>query len=215
MSDPIDFSGARASSGGSAPFCLLLMVLSAPLADAQVHAASRLCLAPASVQMTGVSPDQALAAVRETFAAFLAGPSLEVVPLAARTPSQVREEAQLAGCTATVFVTLRHTRKQGGGLLGRLAGAALQDASRQAPTGGIAGSVTRAATEEAAAAVRDLSASTQARDELTLEYRLARADGGPGVEGRGRRKAGADGEDLLTPLVEQAAARIAEAVLGP
>jgi hypothetical protein len=213
MSYPIELSGARASRGGSAACCLLLLALSPSLADAQVHAPSRLCLAPASAQMTGVSADQAVEAVRETFTAFLSGPGLEVVPLTARTPTQVRQEAQLVACDATLFPSLRHQRKQGRGLLGRVAGDALQEVSRQAPTGGLTGSVTRAAADAAASAARDLSAATQARDELTLEYRLETQDGRALVTKKDKRRAEADGEDLLTPLVEEAAARIAEALV--
>ena len=51
------------------------------------------------------------------------------------------------------------------------------------------------------------------RDELELSYRLESASGQVVVENSAKRKAGADGEDLLTPLVEKAAEAIAAAIV--
>jgi hypothetical protein len=60
----------------------------------------------------------------------------------------------------------------------------------------------------------ELAGSIKAKDELVLEFRLEATDGGrPPVARTAKAKAKADGEDLLTPLVERAADVIATAVM--
>jgi hypothetical protein len=66
-----------------------------------------------------------------------------------------------------------------------------------------------------AAAVKTttLAASTRAKDELRLEYKLASANGTAQLVSKTEKtKAEADGVDLLTPLVDRAAETIAAAV---
>jgi hypothetical protein len=71
----------------------------------------------------------------------------------------------------------------------------------------------QAAYGAAGAAATTAYASTfQAKDELSLTYRLESPDGKALVEGKEKRKAKADGEDMLTPMVEKAAGAVAAAV---
>jgi hypothetical protein len=50
------------------------------------------------------------------------------------------------------------------------------------------------------------------KDEITLKYRLEKADGTVLLEKEDKRKAKSDGEDLLTPMVQQASEAIATTV---
>ena len=175
--------------------------------------ATQICLAPVAVEAapTGMDP---VTAVRDAFTSFLTGPSLAVQPLTARLQSQVREEAKLAGCRFLLFPSLKHERKTGGGLLGKVAGGAVQQGAWAVTgsAGSTAGRVAAGAVAGAASsAVSDYAYGSRSKDELTLKYRLESAAAVVLVEKSEKRKAKSDGEDLLTPAVQKAAEAIADA----
>jgi hypothetical protein len=152
--------------------------------------------------------DRRQTSLRDVFASYLTGPSLQVVPLQARLASQAMEEATHRNCGHVLTVTL--SRKHGGGALGRVVGHVAGTASWYVPGGGTVGSaVVRGVAIGTAQAVSALAASTKAKDEMQMEYRVSSPTGtielGPT---RVKRKAKVDGEDLLTPLVEKAAETI-------
>jgi len=175
----------------------------------------RICLAPAAVE-TSASSDAAVNAVREAFTAYLTGPTLQAQALQARLASQVRLEARQAGCPFLLLTTVKHEKKRGSGLLGRVAAGAAQQGAWEAgvASGSTAGRIAGHAAYGAAAGVAasNYAATFHAKDELTLSYRLESPDGKALAEGKDKRKAKADGEDMLTPLVEKAAEAVAEAV---
>jgi hypothetical protein len=202
--------------------CAIAALLMLPLTSAWAQepaatdpAVTQICLAPASVVAApaGVDP---VAAVREAFSTFLTGPTLAVQPLNARLESQVRQEARLGGCGFLLLSTVKHERKTGGGLLGKMAGGAVQQGA-WAATGAVGGStvgrvVAGAAAGAASSSINDYAMSSRQKDELTLSYRLEDSVGKVLVEDSDKRKARADGEDLLTPVAQKAAEAIAEAV---
>lgn len=179
-------------------------------------AVTQICLAPATVEAVpnGVDP---LAAVRDAFTSFLTGPTLSVQPLNARLQAQVRQEAKLAGCGFLLLTRIKHQRKTGGGgILGKMVGGAVQQgawAVSGSVAGSMAGQVAAGAVAGAAStAVNDYALNSKQTDELTLSYRLESGTGKVLVEKSEKRKAQADGEDLLTPLAQNAAEAIAEAL---
>jgi hypothetical protein len=188
----------------------------APAAAAQGDTPAVICLVPASTEMAGGNSAGAVQAARETFAGFLSGPSLTTRPLTARLTSQAREEAKAAGCPFVLFTSIKHERKKsGGGLFGKVAGGAVQQGawSAAAASGSAVGRVAAGVAAGAAgAAASDLAGSVKTKDELTLTWRLESPDGRTLLGNSAKRKAGSDGEDLLTPLAEQASEAIAAAV---
>ena len=179
-------------------------------------AVAQICLAPATVEAApnGVDP---VAAVSAAFSTFLSGPTLAVQPLSARLQSQARQEAKLGGCAFLLLTTVKHERKTGGGgILGKMAGGAVQQGA-WAVTGTVGGSMAGrvaagAVAGAASSTINDYAMSSRQKDELTLSYRLEDASGKVLAEDSEKRKAKADGEDLLTPIAQQAAEAIAEAV---
>lgn len=178
-------------------------------------AATPICLAPATVEAApnGVDP---VSAVRDAFTSFLTGPTLSVQPLSARLQSQARQEAKLGGCRFLLLTTVKHERKTGGaGFLGKVAGGAVQQgawAVTGSAGGSMAGRVAAGAVAGAASStVSDYATASRQKDELTLAYRLEDAAGKVLVEDSEKRKAKADGEDLLTPIAQGASEAIAEA----
>ena len=193
---------------------LLLPIAPVGAQDAPVPTTQKICLAPASVESAPTGSDP-VAAVRESFTGFLTGPTLGVTPLSARLESQVRLEAKQAGCTHLLLTTIKHQRKTGGGLLGRVAGSAAEQGAWSV-AGGAGSAAGRVAATAAAGAARtatwDYAHNFRTKDELTLGWRLEGPDGAERKKGKEKKKAVSDGEDLLTPLVQSASEAIAAAV---
>jgi hypothetical protein len=189
-----------------------------PLHAQDGQSVTRICLAPASVEGASGSAASAMDAVRETFSSYLTGPSLRADPLKARLASQVKEEAKQSGCPYLLLTTIKHVQKRGGGgLLGRMAAGAAQQGAWEAgvASGSTAGRIAgHAAYGAAGQAAYDYASSTRNKDEMTLGYRLETPDGKVLVEKKDKRKASQDGEDLLTPLVENASEALVAAIGG-
>ncbi len=194
---------------------VLHLLLAAPstAATVQTSDSTLICLAPVTAQMAGGQNAQAVTAVREAFGSYLTGPTLGVVTLTAKLPSQAREEAKRAGCKAVLFASVKHERSNPGSLLGKVAGRLETQAWQVAARTRSAAAKELAQT--AAKTARDVAGSIKSKDELSLGYRLESPDGAILASGNDKRKAGADGEDLMTPLVEKAAEAIAAAVAKP
>lgn len=193
---------------------IALVVLASPVAPVVGAAMSDsvlVCLPPATAT-NGAAADPGTAdAARQTLASYLTGPTLGSVLTAAKLATQAREEAKRSGCRGVVFVTVKlvHAAAGGNPLLGKLA-TKIETQVYRATTR--TNALTRDAAREAAGAARDLARSVKSKDELTLEYRLESLAGAVVVKNSTSRKAGADGEDLLTPLLEGAAEAVAGAV---
>jgi hypothetical protein len=194
--------------------CLLGGPAAAQSGDSTAANVTRICLAPAAVEAAPAGAEP-VAAVRDAFIGFLTGPTLAVQPLQARLQSQVRQEAKAAGCRFLLLPSVKHERKTGGGLFGKVAGGAVQQGAWAA--GGSVGStaarvVAGAAAGAAGGAVNEYASRSRNKDELTLKYRLESGQGTVLVEKSERRKATSDGEDLLTPVAQRASEGVVEAV---
>ena len=155
------------------------------------------------------------ASLRDMFASYLTGPTLNTVSLESRLTSQAIEEAKQKGCDRVLLVTL--TQKGGGrgmGPLGQVIGEAAGTAVYYVPGGGDVGSAAaRAAAIAGTHAVTNVARNTRKKDELKLEYRIDTVDGQPFLPLKTEKaKARQDGEDLLTPLVEKASEAVAAAI---
>jgi hypothetical protein len=183
-----------------------------PAAAAQQSATT--CIALVLPTLSGIPGDatDVGGSVRDLIASFLRGPSMQIVTLDARLATLAVDEAKQKSCAHVLTTAL--TRQSGGGstagAIGRVLGSAGASAAGGITGSSVASSVARSVAHETTRAVQNVAASTKARDELRLEYKLVSTAGkieaGPKTE---KAKASADGEDLLTPLVT----RMAEAVV--
>jgi hypothetical protein len=215
---------------------IALAVACAPVAkaaDAPAPAAvakSRICLVLPKAQLgQGSSGADVGEPVRQTMISYLNGPTTELIALTARIPIQIDAEAQQAACEYVLYTSV--AQKKGGGGFGKLLAAAAPIASVIPGVGGMTGSygamMAGQAVASAASAVAAQNAQQEAMDALTgaseqnikkgdqvtLEYRLMKA----GVEQpfatkSAMAKASANGEDLLSPLIEQTATEVLGAV---
>jgi len=169
------------------------------------------CVALVLPRVQGVAGDVA-AGVRDLFAKYLSGPSIRTILVDARLESQAMEEVRQKACAHVLTVTLTH--KRGGGALKRALVQGAGGAAMFLPGGASIGSaVVRNAAMGGAQAMVTMAASTRAKDEIRLEYGVVAVDGSVLVALKSdKAKAQADGEDIVTPLVERAAVVIAAAL---
>ena len=148
---------------------------------------------------------------------YLGGPNIEVVTLAALLGSQVEAEAKEKGCDYVVYSAMTQKKSSGMGFL--KAATALSSMTPIGAMAGAAGAATAAASAAAASAAAaasgaaSMSSQVRAKNEVTFEYHMfVPGNTTPVLENKATAKAKADGEDVITPLVESAATSIVDKV---
>lgn len=155
----------------------------------------------------GLSAADLAAAVGNTLAGYLKSPSIELVQLEAKLPSQVEAEARQKECDFVVYATVSH--KKGGGGFGGMFSKVVAPAVGQVGyghTGSTAGNVAASTATTAVVNAGSVSANVKQKDELTLEVKLqAPGEAAPAAARQFKSKAKSAGEDIISPAVEQAA----------
>lgn len=222
----------RSLAVGILVVCAITLMSAAHAATAAAPAKPRIGIVLPKAQLGQGNAGQDIAEpVRQIILAYLAGPAVDLVPLEARIPAQVAAEAQQKGCTHLVYSTVEHKKKGRGiaGLGGMLRGAAsvVRFVPGLSSVGGMytAAAVSSAATQVAMeadrkAAMESLTSSQsgtiKAGDQMSLDFKVQKlGDVAPVVAKTLNGKATADGEDLLSPLVEQMATDVLGAVSKP
>ena len=157
----------------------------------------------------GVGAAELAGAIQGTLAEYLKGTKVEVVQIEARLASAVEAEAREKGCDYVLYATVSH--KKGGGGFGMFKAIAPVLGS-VVPMAGVAGVGSMIAGQVAQTAINAAaSANVKPKDELTLEIKLQKGSTVALVR-QFKAKAKGAGEDLVSPLVEQAATALVETV---
>jgi hypothetical protein len=170
----------------------------------------RIGLALPKVQVTAGDVAQSAEAVRQSFASRLNTPGVEVVMLDNASASEARQKQ----CDYMLSVSMTVKKGGGGSMFGRSIGNIAGAAAGHIPGGSTAGSAAaRSATIAGVYTASTIADNVKAKDELTLDYRVDRADS-PNtlLADTSKAKAKSDGEDILTPQVDKAAQAILAAV---
>ncbi|MBV9301935.1 MAG: hypothetical protein JOY62_08695 [Acidobacteriaceae bacterium] len=148
--------------------------------------------------------------MRNILAQYLTGPSIEVTSIGALLPQQIEAEATANRCDYLVYSSL--TQKKSGGGLGFLKGASGMAGMIPMLGGASAamGAVTAAATAATAAQqAASLSSGIRAKSEVVVAFHVKAAGSSSPVLSKSiSAKATADGEDIISPLIEQEATAI-------
>jgi len=191
----------------------LVFAVAAPAQEAlptKAPGVVRIGLVQPRVQMAGAESTQAAETVRDVLAGYLQGPTIEVALLGARLPSQYTIEAKQAECDFVLATTLTHKPgKTGGG------SSALGGLANYIPHSGGADYARTAIANVVLQSAQDFASMIRARDDMQIVVRLESLAGGEPFAETHKRRAKADGEDLLTPLVESAAESVGAALLQP
>ncbi|HJQ24404.1 MAG TPA: hypothetical protein VKA60_10855 [Blastocatellia bacterium] len=158
----------------------------------------------------GMNGAELAAAIRNSFAEYLKSPGVEVVLIEAKLPSQIAAEAQQKACDFIINATVEH--KKGGSRFGAFAPALSHVASLGGYGGSTAGAVAGQVASTVIITAANVSANVKAKDQLTLDLRVqAPASAAAVVEKQYKAKAQSNGEDIISPTVEQAAQAILDA----
>jgi hypothetical protein len=155
----------------------------------------------------GVNAAELAGAIQNSLAQYMKGTKVEIVPLEARLESAVAAEAKEKECDYVLYATVSHKKGGGGFGFGKALGAVVSQ------TGGGAWGNT-AANVAGAVAVTSISAATaniKAKDELTLDIKLQNGST-VALTKQLKAKAKSAGEDIISPVVEQAAQAIVATV---
>lgn len=181
----------------------------------------RIGIAPAQAQLGQGNNAQADYAtpIRNAIIYMMNGPAVEIAALDARIPIQLQAEAQQKQCDFILMSSV--SVKHGGGSFGKFMKAGNMAANMN-PMVMMTKSVTTMAASQAAAQAAAMTAQQQAvnqlsqfngqiksKDDVTVDYQLyptgqAQAKLQSSLKG----KAKSDGEDVLTPLIQQAATNV-------
>lgn len=160
----------------------------------------------------GMSAADLAAAVQNTLADYLKSPSVELVQLEAKLPSQVDAEARQKECDFVVYANVSHKKGGGFGGFGGMFSKVMAPAVGQVGighTGSVAGNVAGQVATTAIVSAGTMSASVKQKDELTLDVKVqALGNASPTTVRQFKSKAKSAGEDIITPVVEQAAQMI-------
>ena len=170
-----------------------------------------------TVQMSAGNSAQAAEALRNEFASFFNGPTIEVVMLSARLPALAMDEAKQSQCDYVLSSSMTVKKGGGGSLFGRAMGNIVGPAAGHIPGGGSA--ATGAARSAAITGVYTTAAianSIKAKDEIALEYTLQSTNGtNPPLSNASKAKASHDGDNVITGLIQKAATAVVSAITKP
>ena len=141
---------------------------------------------------------QAAEALRALEMQALKGPNVDVIKLDALT----------GDCCDYVLATTVNQAKAKGGFGGLKGLSALRQMSPMIPGAGLAKAATVLQGAETAANVASVASGITAKSEITLGYSLTSRSGQQVLNGMEKAKANAFGDDVITPMVQTAAAKI-------
>ena len=161
--------------------------------------------------------------IRNAEIALMSGPAVEIAGLDSHIAMQLQAEAQQKQCDYILFssVSVKHPSAGGFGKFAKFGGMAASMTPMGAMAHGMGGAVAASAASAAASAAAQ-SAQQQAMDQLasfngqikskddvTVQYQLvATGQSSPVAQNSLKAKAKSDGEDVLTPLLQQTASDV-------
>jgi hypothetical protein len=186
----------------------------------------RIGVAPPDAQVGQGSNAQAdySTPIRNAMILLMNGPAVEIAALDSRVAMQVQAEAQQKQCDYILYssVAVKHPQSSGFGKFMKMGGTMAQMTPMGAMAHGMGG-VMAASAASAAASAAAQSAQQQAmnqvmsqlsgfngqikqKDDVTVQYQLTQTgQSAPLVQNALQGKAKSDGEDVLTPLLQQTA----------
>lgn len=181
----------------------------------------RIGIAPADTQVGQGNNAQADYAtpIRNAIVYMMNGPAIEIAALDSRVPMQIQAEAQQKQCDYILLssVTVKHASSSFGKFV-KMSSIAATVTPMGMMTKSMSGAIASQAAAQAAAMTAQQQAMNQlthfngqikSKDDVTVNYQLFPTGANqPKLENSLKGRAKADGEDVLTPLIQQAATSI-------
>jgi len=155
----------------------------------------------------GINASELAAAIQNSMPTYLKGTKVEIVGLEAKLASAIDAEAKEKECDYVLYATVSHKKGGGFGGFGKIMGNVVS----QTGIGQTGSRVGNAAGQVATQSISNVTANIKEKDELTLEIKLQKGSSAV-LTKQFKQKAKSSGEDIISPLVEQAAQAIVTAV---
>jgi hypothetical protein len=161
--------------------------------------------------------------IRNAEIALMSGPAIEIAPLESHVAMQLQAEAQQKQCDYIMFSAVSVKHSSGGfGKFMKVGSMAASMTPMGAMAHGMGGAVAAQAAGVAASQIAQQQAMNQlagfngqikSKDDVTVQYQLViPGQATPVVQNSLAGKAKSDGEDVLTPLLQQAATTVLTSV---
>jgi hypothetical protein len=147
--------------------------------------------------------------LRAAIIQYLSGPAAEVTPITAMLSSQIDAELRQKECDYVLYSSISQKLNSGGFGMLKKAMPAASMIPMVGALGGVAGAVATSAAGAAITGAAGIASTVKAKSEVTFDYKLMAAGRETAVLANSTTaKAKVDGEDIITPLIEQAASAI-------
>lgn len=153
-------------------------------------------------------------AVLALLGSYLEGSKIELVPLDAKLASVVEKEAKEKECDFVLQAQVSHKKGGGGfGMFKAIAPVLTSMTPLAGIGGGIGGMVASSVASNAISSAANASANIKPKDEISLDIKLMPLGGAVEVSKQFKAKAKSEGEDIISPMMEQAAQAIIDSVV--
>lgn len=158
--------------------------------------------------------------IRNAVVALMSGPAIEVAPLDSHIAMQLQAEAQQKQCDYVLYsgVVVKHGQSGGFGKFMKMGSMAASMTPMGAMAHGMGGAMAAQAASQVASQMAQQQAMSQlagfngqikSKDDVTVQYQLVpTGQTAPAAQNSLQGKAKSDGEDVLTPLLQQAATEV-------
>jgi hypothetical protein len=159
----------------------------------------------------GINAQELAGAIQNSLGEYLKGSKIELVPLEAKLASALDAEAKEKQCAFVLYATVSH-KKGGGGGFGKMFSSIAPMMSNVIPmAGGMGGAIAGSVVSTAATTAAGASANVKSKDEITLDIKV-NSLGGAAFAKQYKGKAKSEGEDIISPMIEQASQALVDAV---
>ena len=189
---------------------------SAPLGTKKTGVVRIGVVAPQAQMGQGNSGINVAEPIRTTIVQYLSGPALEIVPIAAMISTQIEAEAKVKECDYLLYSDI--SQKLKGGAMGLLkkAGPLSSMIPGVGMLGGMTGAMAGAVAGSAVAGAASAASAVKAKADLTFDYKLVAPGSSTAVLANTlKARAKEDGDDVITPMIQQAATAILAEVTKP
>ena len=160
----------------------------------------------------GMNASQLAGAIQNALGEHMKGTKIELVQIEAKIASAIESEARQKECDYVLYAQVSHKKGGGGFGFGKMLGSVVAQTGI-GQTGSTAGNIAGQVATTSIVTATSMSGNVKSKDELTLDIKLNAANGGASTLAKQyKTKAKSDGEDIISPLVEQAATAIVAAV---
>lgn len=161
----------------------------------------------------GMNAQELAGAIQNTLGEYLKGSKVELVPLESKLASAMEAEAKEKNCAFVLYATISHKKggSSGFGMFKTIAPVLSSVVPMAGMAGGMAGAIAGSAASSAVYTAAGATSNVKSKDELTLDIKL-QSGSTVALTKQYKAKAKSGGEDLISPMIEQAAQAIIDSV---